>query len=208
MLPGWIRFYRFIFGAIGVAAIIHNRFTYADDPHFWETFTIQSNIVAAIVLLLGATVFAQRNPPIVWDVIRGSAVIMMLVTGIVFATLVGSFYNPLQTTELWSSSVMHQLIPVVMLVDLLIDPLHPRTPWWRVIFFLIFPLAYLGWALWNGNRTQWYPYEFITPSAYGNGMVGVLTLCAGLLGVFIVIGLLLIAYSRLRRAPRTVEIGW
>lgn len=156
MLPSWIRAYRLIFGLTALYAIYYN-LTHLDDPYFWNFFTNQSNLLAGIVLILGSLVYARHLNPAWWDVIRGVAVISLMVTGIVYAVLLEGVYNPLSTDDhTWASSVMHQLIPIVMVLDIIIVPLGPRTPRWTVALYLIYPLFYLGWFLMRGTTTGWY----------------------------------------------------
>lgn len=205
MLPLWIRAYRLIFGLTVLFAIYYN-LTELNDPKFWSMFTNQSNLISGVVLIVGSTIFPKHHNPAWWNVIRGVAVISILVTGIVYATLLGGIYNPFTTEEhTWASSVMHQLIPIVMLLDVIIAPLGPRTPKWTVVFYLIFPLGYLGWFLISGNANGWYPYDFINPNEYESGYTGVAITCGGLLLAFVVIGLIIIYYSGLRRAPASIQ---
>jgi hypothetical protein len=207
MLPFWIRACRLVFGITALVAIAYN-LRNLDEPRFWSFFTNQSNLLAGIVLVLGALVFGRLRNPAWWDVVRGVALISLLVTGIVYAVLLGGVYNPFTTSEhTWASSVMHQLIPIVMLVDMIIVPLGHRTPRWSVVFYLIYPLTYLGWALANGSDTGWYPYDFVNPNEYSNGYVGVLLTCGALLAVFVLIGLAVIGYSRVRRTPGILQVG-
>jgi len=203
MVPAWVRIYRLVFGLIALYAV-YNNYREFDDPHFWDFFTNQSNILAGVVLLLGSVVLIRRDHGLLWDLVRGSAVISMLVTGLVYGLLVGSFYNPFDGSVIWSSSVLHQLMPIVMLLDLLLVPLSRRVPWWSVIFFVTFPLIYLGVSLERGDRTGWYPYDFIDPTTYDSGMSGVVQTSVGLLAAFILLGALLIGYSRnVRHAANT-----
>ena len=207
MLPSWIRAYRLIFGLTALAAVFYN-LNHFDDPKLYSHFTYQSNLLAGVVLVLGAIVFARYQNPAWWDLIRGIAVISIMVTGIVYAVLLEGVYNPFTTSEFtWASSVMHQLIPIVLLLDLIIVPLGPRTPFSRVVFYLIYPLLYLGWFLLRGPHTGYYPYDFINPNEDGNGYTGVLITCGMLLLVFIVIGLAIIGYSRVRRTPGRLMYG-
>jgi hypothetical protein len=207
MLPFWIRACRLIFGITALVAIAYN-LTHLDEPNFWSFFTNQSNLLGGVVLVLGALVFARLRNPVWWDVTRGVALISLLVTGIVYAALLGGIYNPFTTTEhTWASSIMHQLIPVIMLLDMLMVPLAPRTPRWTVILYILYPLIYLGWALLNGSEAGWYPYGFVNPNEYDNGYVGVLTTCGALLAVFVLIGLAIIGYSRVRRTPGYLQAG-
>ena len=207
MLPSWIRLYRLFFGVIALYAIIWN-IREKDDQYFWNFFTNQSSLISGVVLILGAFFFANVKNPEWWDVIRGIAVISMLVTGIVFATLLGGVYNPFTTTgHTWASSVMHQLLPIVMLLDILIAPLGGRTKRWTALLYPIYPLFYLGWFLYRGNQNLWYPYGFIDHNTYPNGYTGVATTCGALLIVFIIVGLAIISYSRMRRMPVAIEMA-
>lgn len=201
MLPGWIRAYRILFGLLAIIAIWYN-WVYDSDEHFFKFFTNQSSFLAGAVLIGGAVLFTRLRNPMWWDILRGSAVIAMLVTGIVYAVLLDGLYNPFTTSEYtWASSYMHQALPVIMLVDLLIVPLNPRTPRWTVALYPLFPLAYLAWFLVSGRNTNWYPYNFIDHRTYDNGYTGVFTTSGILLLVFVIIGLALVSYSRIRRVP-------
>ncbi|MCA9833895.1 MAG: Pr6Pr family membrane protein [Thermomicrobiales bacterium] len=201
MLPTWIRAYRLIFGLLALVAVWWNWQEF-DDPRFTSFFTHQSSALAGVVLLLGALIYARVQNPPWWDVIRGIAVIAMLVTGIVYALLLDGLYNPFTGSDhTWASSVMHQLMPIVMLLDILIVPLGARTSRWVAAIFLVYPLSYLGWFLWHGTKDEWYPYDFIDHRTYDNGYAGVCITCGMLIVLFVVIGLLIISYSRLRRMP-------
>ena len=114
MLPGWIRFFRLVFGMLALVAVFKN-YVDLDEDHFWHFFTNQSSLLAGVVLVLGATVFTRRRSPLAWDITRGTAVMMMLTTGIVYAVLLDGVYNPFDGSHRWPSSVMHQLLPIVML---------------------------------------------------------------------------------------------
>lgn len=207
MLPTWIRLYRLFFGTLAIYAIAWN-YLELDDPKFWNFFTNQSSALSGTVLLLGATFFARIQNPRWWDVIRGIAFISMLVTGVVYALLLDGLYNPFDTsTHTWASSFMHQLLPIVMLLDILIVPLGHRTPRWTAFIYPLYPLAYLGWSLYRGDQNGWYPYDFVDHTTYSNGYTGVATTCGALLVAFIVIGLGIIYYSRWRMFPVEARIG-
>lgn len=207
MLPSWIRLYRLFFGVFVLYAIIWNM-REKNDPYFWNFFTNQSGLIGAIVLVLGALVFTKVRNPEWWDVVRGIAVISMLVTGIVYATLLDGLYNPFDTSvHTWASSVLHQLLPIVMLLDILIVPLGPRTKRWTAFLYPLYPLTYLAWFLIRGEQNGWYPYDFVDHNTYSNGYTGVAVTCGGLLVVFIIIGLGIISYSRMRRMPVALEMA-
>lgn len=203
MLPAWIRFYRLAFGILAVISVFKN-FLDLEEPYFWHFFTNQSSLFSGIVLLLGATVLARRRSPLAWDIVRGTAVMMMLMTGIVYAALLGGLYNPFNGEHPWPSSVMHQLLPVVMLLDLLMVPLHRRVPTWSMSLFTVYPLAWLGFTVWYGNGNGWYPYEFLDP-ALGGGVTGVAITIGVIVVGFLAIAAFLIRLSRLLRTNRGTD---
>ena len=201
MLPLWIRAYRLIVAGIGVVALWW-QWRQHDDPHFWSSFAHQSSLVASVVLLLGALVFARWQNPAWWDALRGATLIAMLLVATANTLLLDGSVNPFDAIEsTWASSVLLQLMPIVMLLDLLIVPLGPRTSPWSALLYLVYPLIYLGWFLQNGEQDGWYPYDFIDHRTYANGYAGVAFVCGALLVLAAFASLLIVSYSRLRRVP-------
>lgn len=194
MLPVSLRLFRLTFGLVGAAACWASlRMGGAHES--LKYFTNQSGILVSSVLIIGGVVMARRDHGLVWNIVRGVAVIAMLVTGIVYLLLLDGPYNPLDGSHPWHQSVLHQLLPIVMLVEILLVPLSRRFPWLGLVTFLIYPIAYCGYWLWRGDQNGWYPYDFMDPRTYDNGMTGVITMIGGLLIAFIVIGAGIIAYS-------------
>jgi hypothetical protein len=201
-LPLWVRLFRVAFGALALVAVWRNRVDHHDDPHFFDYFTNQSNIIAGVVLILGGSILSRRNAPPWWDYVRGATVMTMVTTGAVYALLLGGLYNPFGDAHPWMDSVLHQLIPVIMLVDLLIAPLGRRVAWWAIGIFMAYPLAYLGLSLLRGAGSGWYPYDFMDPAQNG-GYDGV-AITIGMLTVgFLAISAGVIAFSRTVAASRT-----
>jgi hypothetical protein len=203
MLPRWIRLYRLAFGVLAIFAVLKN-YVDLDEAHFWRLFTNQSSLISGIVLVLGAVVFTRRSSPLYWDVVRGTAVMMMLTTGIVYAVLLDGLYNPFDGSHLWPSSVMHQLLPVVMVIELFLVPLHRNVPMWAMSLFTIYPLVWLGMTLAFGADTGWYPYTFLDPAENG-GATGVAITVGLMIVAFLVIAALIIRLGKVMRNGRGVE---
>lgn len=203
MLPLWIRLFRFGFGVLAIVAVFRN-FILLDDPYFWRFFTNQSGVIAGSVLVLGGLVFPRRRSPLWWDIIRGTAVLMMLITGIVYAALLGGLYNPLDGSHRWESSVLHQLLPIIMLLDLLIVPLHRSVPMWSVFLFAVYPVGWLGYTLFNSYHTGWYPYDFLDP-ARNNGADGVAITIVLMITGFLLLASVIIRLGRIVRGRGGVE---
>lgn len=193
-LPAWVRVYRFLFGVLAIYAVLKNYSTSDVPDRFFRFFTNQSNLIAGVVLILGATVFAHRYPPLAWGYVRGSAVMMMITTGAVYALLLGGLYNPFGDAYPWTDSVLHQLMPIVMVVEVLLVPLNRRIKGSAVIIFALYPLLYLAYSLYYGANTGWYPYDFLNPQENG-GYRGVLTTVGLLLAGFFAISALILKSS-------------
>lgn len=202
-LPAWIRLYRIIFGGLAIYAVYDKRQERAADEHFYQFFANQSGIIAAIILLLGGTMLAQRIPPVWWSYIRGAGVMIAILTGLVFAFVLEGLYNPFTDHgHPWSDTMFHQVLPMIMVLDLCIHPLDHRVSWWGLVVFPSYPLTYLGYCLWIGRSTGWYPYVFMDPSRIGKylpfeGWTGVVFANVILLAGFITLSVAVIALSRL-----------
>src|SRR5690606_27490606 len=91
--------------------------------NFFSFFTIESNLLAAFVLLVvGFGALAGAKAHRTFAFLRGAATLYMVITGIVFALLLAGLEQRLQITIPWVNTVLHYIMPVVMLVDWLLFP--------------------------------------------------------------------------------------
>jgi hypothetical protein len=138
---------------------------------FFSYFTILSNLFAAVVLLLGVAWFGRDSAR--FDSVRGAAVVYLATTGITFALLLRDLAEEVQTTTPWVDTVLHRMMPLVVVLDWLIDPPRRRLEARRVWWWLLFPLLYLPYTLLRGPVVDWYPYPFLDPRPHGYGPVAV-----------------------------------
>jgi hypothetical protein len=148
--------------------------------NFFSFFTIQSNILGVVALCALVLVPRARRPPL-FDGARSGAVLYLAITGVVFALLLSGLQEELQTSENWVNFVVHKLMPVVLFADWLVDPPRHRLPWWTLLAWLTYPLAWLGYTLVRGEAEGWYPYPFVdvTKLGYGEVLVRSLGLAIG-----------------------------
>ncbi len=183
--------------AVG-AVLAHVLDQRAPVSNFVSYFTIQSNVLAAGVLgFVGTTVLRGRDPDELAS-LRGAATLYMTVTGIVYVLLLRGV--DVQTPEPWNS-VLHYLMPVVMLLDWLAFPPRRVPAYRRALWWLAYPVAYLLYSLVRGAVVDWYPYPFLDPA---DGYPGVLVVSAAMLLVAagLVWALLRAAAARTRREVR------
>jgi hypothetical protein len=99
----------------------------------------------------------------------------------------------LDTHIAWVDFTVHKLMPVVLVVDWLLEPARDRLPLWTAAGWLAYPLAWFTYTLVRGASEHWYPYAFVDVASHGYGRVlvnaAVLVVCfAGGALVFLLIG--------------------
>ncbi|GEK81682.1 Pr6Pr family membrane protein [Agrococcus baldri] len=187
----------------------------ADIPlnvvNFFAFFTIESNILAMVVLAL--LVAAQLGRPKVgrrFDVLLLCASTYMVVTGIVYNTLLRGIELPQGATLGWSNEVLHLVAPLWMLIDWLVSPRLRDLRWRDLWIVAVYPLAWLAVTLLRGPITpdqaagdgSWYPYPFLDPANFGNGYAGVTVMCLVVAVTVLVGAALLLAHARWRARSR------
>jgi hypothetical protein len=126
--------------------------------NFFSFFTIESNLLAIVVLLIGGVLDPRGSR---WAWLRGAATLYMVITGIVYAALLANAEVGL--TAAWVDSAMHQVTPVVLLADWIFFPPWPPAAYRKALVWLTFPLAYFAYSLIRGAAVDWYPYPFLDP---------------------------------------------
>lgn len=198
--------YRLAVGGLVLAAVVAQFAHSADNPgfspaNFFSFFTNLSNLIgAAVFLWAGAAALTGARGPT--DLVRGAPVVYLVITGIVYATLLTEVTESLGLVLPWVNFVLHRLTPVVFVLDWLLDP--PREPLEtrRTLWWLAFPVAYLVYSAVRGPIVDWYPYPFLDPDEVG-GAGGVVAYCFGVAAAFVLV-VLAVTWSgnRLRQRLR------
>ena len=154
-------------------------------------------------MLLAGAILLPR-PTRTWDLIRGGAAIYMILTGVIYNTLLTEV-DTLQTSDPWANNVVHLILPVVMLVDFLIIPLAHRIRWREALVWTIYPILYLAYTLIRGPIVDWYPYPFLDPRSDGYLRVAIVSVVI-LIGFLGAIWLLTELNAwRLRHLPTAIQ---
>lgn len=138
-------------------------------------FTIESNILAAVVLTVASIAVLRGGATTgrtltLW---RGLSTLAMVVTGIIYTALLRNV--DVQTDSAWTNTVLHYVMPIVLLADWLITP-RARLAVLSAAWWLIFPALYLAYSLIRGPIVDWYPYPFIDLRIHSGGAVAVTSL--------------------------------
>ena len=166
---------------------------------FFSYFTVQTNILAALVL----TAFAIKTGPEEWLVhpfVRSAVATYILMVGIIYDTVL-RLLEPLQNMLSFTNLVMHYAMPLAYLAFWLTCVRKAGLRWYDPLLWLIYPLFYLGFVLVRGMMSGFYPYPFIDAKTLG--YAGVAANTAGLLVVCAAIGfcLVMIGWWLSRRQP-------
>jgi hypothetical protein len=187
--------FRLFFAGLTVVAIIVQLVSLAgkgtlNPVNYFSYFTIDSNLIATGVLIAGA---ANRDRPATprLDLVRGGAVVYMSITGIVFTLLLSN--TDVDTAIPWVNSVVHELMPLVMLADWLITPPAARLSLRQGMLWLSFPLVWIVYTLIRGAIVNTYPYPFLDP-VHG-GYASVTVYCVAILIAMLVVSALVVVLA-------------
>ena len=168
----------FVALAVGYDRDVHT----GDAVNFWFYFTNLSNLFGAYVFLAGG-IAAWRDRPGVPDLLRGAAVLYLVITGLVYWSLLANTINA--ETIKWQNYIVHGVMPVMIVLDWLFAPPSTRLSHAKASRWLVFPLVYLAVSLIRGPIVKWWPYDFLDPREPG-GYVHVTTWSVIVLTVFVV----------------------
>ena len=160
--------------------------------HF-SYFTVWSNLLLAIIMTLLA--INPNRTSSIFRVLRLDALVMMIVTGVIFNLLLNSGAHV--GWDYWSNSIVHVWGPLLTFaVFILCGPrgwINSAT----IFAALILPLLWLAYALIRGSVVGAYPYDFLDVNA--NGMASVLGFVAQMVIFAIILGYLLMLIDWLMR---------
>ena len=137
--------------------------------NFFGFFTMQSNIILIIVLLVSAGVsFSGKQQTDRLMLIRGCATTYIVITGVLYAILLSGQEGGV--TLAWANSALHVVLPLYAALDWLIFSDRNALPWNKIWVALTYPVVWLIVVLIRGATDGWFPYPFLNP-AQGYGVV-------------------------------------
>ena len=193
--------YRAAQGATDVGAFLVN---------FFSFFTIDSNVLAAVAMLIGVVLLVRRVEARWFTVLRLTATTYMTVTLIVYNLLLRGIELPQGATVAWSNEILHVVAPLLVMLDWLFAPGRSRLDWRHIWIVVVFPIGWAAYTLIRGpfaieelTRAPWYPYPFLNPDLSPNGYLSVAFYVLLIAGIMLAVGAGLVWVSR-RGARRPV----
>ena len=153
--------------------------------NFLSFFTIDSNSLTVVVLLIGAFLLLARkgDDPRWFAILRLCMTTYMATTGVVYNLLLRNIELPQGSEPIpWSNEILHLIGPVYIVLDWLLAPGRIPLPYWKSIrVVVIFPIVWVIYTLIRGplvpnelaGTPYWYPYPFLDPNNSLNGYLSV-----------------------------------
>ncbi|GAA4369857.1 Pr6Pr family membrane protein [Agromyces bauzanensis] len=164
--------------------------------NFFSFFTILSNAVSSIVLLVGAWIaFTRPADTVMFNLVRACVVTYMATTFVVYNLLLREISLDQATTVPWSNEILHVWAPLYLVLDWVLAPGRRYVEWRRIWTIAIFPLAWVAYSMIRGAVTGWYPYPFLNP-AQEAGYGGVAVYVIAIASFILLVGAGIIALSR------------
>jgi len=158
---------------------------------FISYFTILSNLGVVLVTLTFALrrggIFSRADA-------RGVVALCIGVTGIVYTAILRHLWSP-QGAQWWADSGLHYAVPLLYVLWWVFLSPHAGLAWTSTLRWLVFPAVYTVWVFVRGAWVHEYPYPFLDVDQLGWSRV--LVNSVGVLVLFVVVGLLLVAIDRL-----------
>lgn len=162
--------------------------------NFFGYFTMQSNIITAVVLVLAAiTTFRGRPQSPLLVLARACATTYIVIVGIVYNTLLVGLEGGISLD--WANWVLHVAFPIYAALDWILFGDREALPWRRLWVVLVYPVIWILVVLVRGATDGWVPYPFLDPSL-GYGVVAMYALSISVATV--IVGAAVFALSRIR----------
>ena len=164
--------------------------------NFFGFFTLQSNILGAVVLALAGIrgLQGRRQTPGLM-LARASVTTYLIIVGLVYNTLLVGVPGGGGIELGWANAVVHIVSPIYVLVDWVFFADRTAQPWRKFWVVFIYPLVWLAVVLVRGATDGWVPYPFLDPAT---GYESVALYSVGIAVGVAVFGALVWALSRVR----------
>ena len=134
---------------------------------FFGFFTIDTNILVALCFTF---IFLRSNSLLCRFFSKATTItaitVYITIVGIVYNIILRSTWNP-QGMQKLVDELLHSVIPVLFIIFWLGFILIEELKWKNTFPWLIYPIAYMIYALAHGAITKFYPYPFVDVNKLG-----------------------------------------
>ncbi|KQZ31924.1 hypothetical protein ASD50_14775 [Mesorhizobium sp. Root552] len=161
---------------------------------YFSFFTILTNIGAVLVhlSLLSATGYAWL-PGFAGPRVRAGVAISITLVFLVYATVLAQLWAP-EGLFLLCDVLLHYIAPVIFVLWWLFAGADGKTRWADIPIWMLYPVAYLVYALARGHTTGEVTYPFLDVAA--NGVTSVAASALAVTVLFLVLCILAVLADR------------
>ncbi|MHA1451380.1 MAG: Pr6Pr family membrane protein [Promethearchaeota archaeon] len=193
MILGWSNLLLILFVRIFILETEGSLFLAILRPYRY--YTIQTNLIASIWLTL--SVIFQKKPNKFKKIngsLKGAVVLYITVTFLIYAVFLDKLYTPPTWHEWIVDTSTHYVVPVGLIINYLFD-WGEKSRWISLLWWIIYPICYLGFTVIHGTITGDYLYPFFNIPVVGIG--GFFMWFGIFLFIFLVFGCLYLGYNRI-----------
>ena len=152
-------------------------------------FTITTNSLVALVLTASALGRGRflRAPGV-----KSATAVYIAVVMLVYEGVLRRLWTPVGL-QWWLDVALHDVMPALYVLYWLTLADKARLPWRAPLVWLGYPAGYCLWVMLRGAMSGFYPYPFLDAGRIGYGQAAVNG--AGVLAVFVVVGVLVVAVN-------------
>jgi len=164
---------------------------------FFSYFTIDTNILVALCftfIFLGSK--SRLGKLFSKPTTITALTVYIIIVGIVYNTILRLTWNP-QGLQMIVDEILHTVIPVFFILFWVIFVPTEGLKYKQAFSWLIYPLAYMLYAVIHGAITKFYPYIFVDVTRHGYGKV--ISNAGLILFAIFVLSLILIATGKATR---------
>lgn len=161
---------------------------------YFSFFTILTNIAAVLVhlSLLSATGYAWL-PAFAGPKVRAGVAVSITLVFLVYATVLAQLWAP-EGLFLLCDVLLHYIAPILFVLWWLFAGADGKTRWSDIPYWMLYPIAYLVYALVRGHFIGEVPYPFLDVAT--NGVASVALSALAVTALFLVLCILAVLADR------------
>ena len=170
---------------------------------FFSFFTVLTNILVMLTHAAGLGLDGGRLAVLQRPLVRAGLVAAISLVGLVYFFILSALWQP-QGWWRVADTTLHYVTPAIYTVWWLLAGRNGTSRWRDPFLWLVWPLAYLAYALARAPIAGEVPYPFL--DYLQNGWQSVLTAIGGLLVLFLALGLAVVAADRFLPASQSQKL--
>lgn len=165
--------------------------------NYFSYFTIESNVLGVITLVLCAGAGLRGRLPGWLCVLTACSTSYLLTTGVVYNALLRQIAADGALGSSWPNETAHLVGPALVLLDWVLSSPGMRLRWRTLWAVAAYPVAWLVYTMVRGAATGFYPYPFLEPDQPG-GIAALAGYIVGISAFIVASGAGVVALSRRR----------